>query len=240
MMKNILQFVLAVVVILSPSMLRADEDHPDIEIEVEGGNVLEIHGPTILNHYEFYAFIDIVPPNNVWRTFHASTNWPGIGAESGTFSSSTAINLVITTPLYYWDGVSIGGFSVVSDSTTLRIYNPSFTNSLDVTGSSGEQVWAGLVSSNPQGGIHAHPAWQLIGVGGGEPLNGAYLTGIQVAASGYETSDEKGLLLHKGLSSGQHVQAITHALAIVPEPASATLLLLGGAFALMRKRKITR
>ncbi|MFA9477053.1 PEP-CTERM sorting domain-containing protein [Phycisphaerales bacterium AB-hyl4] len=202
----------------------------EIEIEVEDGNVLELHGPAILHDHEHFGFINA---GGSWETNHDGNTWPGFDAHLGSAHANVNFDLIAETPLYYWDGAS-SGFTPMTGDTAIRLSHGG--NNLDITGQSGSQTFSNLVSTDSNGNIHSHRLWQLIG-DDGEPADGAYLIGIRMDADGYEASNLQGILFHKGLDHEQYELAENLALAVIPEPASLALVGLGGAAMLLRRRR---
>jgi hypothetical protein len=228
--------LLAMALALSQALtVWADAGHPDIEVEVEHGNELHIHGGPILHSHDYFEFINA---GSGWFTLHDSLTWPGVDAESGTFTGSDVLDLIIETPLYFWDGVA-SSFAPVTDGTVLNIKPTAFSSDTFIGGepSSLPIVVPSIAEDNVSGGVHAHPIWQLIG-DGGDPADGAYLIGIRIAAEGYETSNLVGILFHKGLTDEQYDIAESLAASLIPEPASLALLGAGVALIGLRRRRL--
>ena len=215
----------AALLIVAPALAEHDHDHPDLKIEADGTQ-LKLHGHPVAHNHEHYEFVDV---GSAWVTQHDGLTWPGIGAEDATFPASSTADLIIKTDLYYWNGVSIGGFTKVpgGDTTHITVKPSAFGKTYSISGISGEQSLADFIAADSEGGVHMHPIWELLGNGGAVPADGAYAFGVCVDADGFLPSEMQGVLFHKGLSHDLYEAAVDHALAAgIPDPAT---LLLGDA-----------
>ncbi len=234
MLRQLTAFLIAAMLV-SPALAQHDhdDDHPDIEIELDG---LDIHfHPEQYNlrvSHENYAF---TKPTTTWRAL-----FPGFEGED--LGSTRTFDLVSVGPLYEFDDALPDGQKFAAAANDyIRVLNASL-DSIDVTGSSGTQTLPdGVGTTNASGILHSHPIFQLHTDLGGDPSDGAYLLELQIASLGLNTSDSIWVLFHKGLDDATYDRAIHEAeaqfgLAVVPEPASATLL--GAGVLLWTRRQV--
>lgn len=171
---------------------------------------------------------------------------PGIhslpASSGGSFPANSSLSFDIQADLLYWTG---SGFGAVPSGESLQLEKGSF----GVNVGSGETLpKTGLLigSSDPTGVIHEHLDSFLFGSDGNavagdgiEPAIGVYLLEITLKtdAVGILDSDSIWIVYNNGMDEADHDLAIEWVEQnLVPEPASACLLLAGGTLFLRRRR----
>lgn len=211
-------------------------DHPDLEVEVEYNGLHTHPEGAVYAQFEKFQF---TKPSSTWRA-----TFPGFEGDASTgLGANKEFDLHAIDQLY-WYNAGTGAFVDTPGGESLRIvedYTGGF-GSIDVPGSGGTYplVLSPFAGTDGSGLMHRHPQYQLKR-DGGDPTDGAYLLGLQIHdAAGvdpYVPTETFWLLFHKGLTDEADYEAAHEAaIAFVPEPATLTLLGLGG-MTLLRRRK---
>lgn len=186
------------------------------------------------------------PSYNTW-----TTNWPGHQAVPSTngFSTSNQLSYQITDALWVFDGnnfVSVEDhFGASAPQVRIAVNqpnpDPSGPSTITVTtDTAGGAVEGDTFFYYGNDTTHAHPRYTLLGDGAmpGNGPDGIYALTLQLTAPGLVASDPYVLLMAKNYSLNDplYQQAIASASTLVPEPATVSLLMLGGAALLYRRR----
>jgi len=150
----------------------------------------------------------------------------------------------LTRSLSYWNGSGPVSFGPVPSSEALRLELGS--QSLTITGTTtAPQAGFALGTAAAGGSFHRHLGSALLGADGNAtagdgvvPANGIYVIPMALSSSeaGVQGSPTIWVVYNNGLSEAVHDVAIDHIEAnVVPEPASAGLLMLGGLLTLVRR-----
>lgn len=189
------------------------------------------------------------PSYNTW-----TTNWPGYQAVPSTngFTTSNQLGYQITNALWVFDGSNFISVEDHFGANAPQVRISASQPNPDPTGPSTVTVTTDTAGGAVEGdtffyfandSTHAHPRYTLLGdgVNPGAGADGIYALTLQLTAPGLAASDPYVLLMAKNYSVNDALyrQAIGAAGALVPEPAAVSLLLLGGA-ALMYRRRAMR
>lgn len=214
---------------------HGDSDHPDIEVELEGGEI--VTHPESANLYVNHESFAFTKPTTVWRAIFPGFEGEGLG-------NVVTYDLISVGPFYVFDDSQPDGskFAAAGDEF-LRIINADVTDQIDVTGTSSLQTLvAGIGTTDSDGDLHQHPTFQLRTTGAGDPADGGYLAEFQIASTGLTTSESFWVLFQKGIDDPTYDDMIHEAeeqfgLVVIPEPTTLALLGLAGVVMTTRRRR---
>lgn len=213
------------------SMLPAQ--HVDIRPYVSGGRIVtgsaELVGGTV------------TPVADSQRVFGAELgevqpffgDEPGFLSEPGAFAGGAGefIGFDVTAGLQYWTG---SGFAAAPVGETLNITKGSF----DVTIGTDSTAGFRFAQIEPDGGLHEHLEFGLLG-SGGDPAAGIYLLelSLNTTMSGVAASDPLWIVFNNGDTEENHGAAEAWVETnLVPEPGTALSLGCGLGLCVLRRR----
>jgi hypothetical protein len=164
-------------------------------------------------------------------------------AQGGTYPAGATLAFDIVSDLQFWTGT---GFAGVPTGESLHLERGTF--SVDVgTGETLPKTGLLIGTSDANGVVHEHLSAFLYGSDGNavagdgiEAAPGIYLLSLilRTDAAGVAESDPIWVVYNNGLSEEVHDEAIGWVEEnLVPEPATALMLLLGGGLGVIRARR---
>lgn len=167
--------------------------------------------------------------------FISGPNWfadePGIFIAQGSLPDNTQVGFTLTQSLMYWDGTGAVSFAQSANAMTLGFGPVSVSTALDGTPVAG---FALNYDADQIGGFDEHFDYTL----DGSAAAGIYLLANSFSLTGAADSEVIYTVFNAGLDEGTHDIAIDYVEnVIVPAPAGAALLALGGLGVATRRRR---
>lgn len=222
----------------------ASAQHSDIEVFNDNGTLL-IHGGPIFEA----EFGDEGAAFNTINPGFATEPDEAVGEGYAGLPDGELISFNIVGDLLFWDG---SAFVPVPANHFVRVQQGSLASvQRDVDGSSGfqagfvfaeeGQATGGAQATPEPGGLHAHLTFEHLKDDGGLAPGtavGAYLLTLQLTGSTLADSQAFGIFFDAGLGEGTAAfeNGVAAASALVPEPTSLALLVIGAVGAMRRRR----
>ena len=222
----------------------ARAQHSDVDVSVAGGRI--VTGERVFG----YDFGEVAgdPYFAGDPGFNAE---PGSGLPGGSrllFDIPAASEFGLPSALSYWSGSGPVSFSTPPSGETLRF---NFGSASATAGSSAAAVEGfNIVTAAADGSVHRHINSFLNGsdgnndpADGNPPADGIYLVPMVLRSSDASVlpSEPFSIVYNNGLEEAAHDAAIEYVTGnVVPEPASAGVLVAGAAGLLLRRRRAAR
>ena len=160
---------------------------------------------------------------------------PGVSA----IAPGTALGINLIAPLKRWDGSEFN-LLPLGETEEFRAYRTTAPTGTTVTSDSGFSAGFNFLTVDATLGQHRHIRYGLLGDGvnptGGD--DGLYLLTLEVTATGLLNSPPVYIIFNKNVDPvTQSAAEAWLAASLVPEPAAATLLVLGS-IAMLRRRRL--
>ena len=215
--------------------------HPDIELDVVGGQVTVAgpHSGEIWHSVDAASSFVEVGASNLF-----STIFPGSETDQPVFTPSvTQVSYEPLSRLWYWSPTG-GGFADSPNGEIVEMAQGSIdrfqltSTGISVVSDLGNDGLAFVGTANGSGGYHGHLSFSLFVPGlGSDPAAGAYLTSMRVVTSDLGQTDPVWLLWNQGLGEGDFAAAIGAAEAFVPEPATLAIVSAASVGLMLRRRR---
>jgi len=197
--------------------------HADIEVDVAGGQIVVEDGPV----FEGDLGSDFNLDGTSWRG-----DDPGFDAE-GTLTSGEVLGFDVTGPLLHWNG-SGWSSSTITALHQLTFGTPLSSTTLTIDGSTASAGGFTIDTADVDGDLHQHLTFDLNRSDSGVVTRGdAYAIQIALTSSLNTTSDPFFIALNNGMDEAGFEAAAT---ALVPEPATLGVFVVGGVALMLRRR----
>jgi len=200
--------------------------HADIEVDVEGGQLIVEDGPFFEGPLESDFNLD----GTSWRGTE-----PGFDAE-GTLSSNETITFNVTGPLLHWDGAAWSPDSIPAFHQ-LTFRTPLSAGTLTIDGLTAFANGFTIDTADGNGDLHQHLVFDLNRGDGGVVTRGdAYAVQLQLDSQVNEASDTFFIALNNGMDESTFDAAFSQ----LPEPASFLVVGAGAVLVLSRRGRSAR